>query len=123
MKLIFERTRGYSAAHNPHKRNISNHLDHLNKGLDVYLKSYGNILRMGGLNSKVTENCLNIARLKNCFCNINSLKTLIREGSNMLQNPSNPSCIDLFPTNRPHFFQQTCTLEAVFLTSTKRLLL
>ena len=57
-------------SYNPHKNNISNHLHHLNKGLDVYLKSYDNILIMGDLNSEVSENCLN------GFCNVNSLKTL-----------------------------------------------
>ena len=56
-------------SYNPHKNNISNHLHHLNKGLDVYLKSYDNILIMGDLNSEVSENCLN------GFCNVNSLKT------------------------------------------------
>ena len=57
-------------SYNPHKSNISNHLHHLNKGLDLYLKSYDNILIMGDLNSEVSENCLN------GFCNVNSLKTL-----------------------------------------------
>ena len=56
-------------SYNPHKNNISNHLHHLNKGLDVYLKSYDNILIMGDLNSEVSENCLN------GFCNVISLKT------------------------------------------------
>ena len=58
-------------SYNLHKSSISNHLHHLNNGLDVYLKSYDNILIMGDINS-ICENCLN------GFCNINSLKTLIR---------------------------------------------
>ena len=37
-------------SYNPHKNNISNHIHHLNKGLDVYLKSYDNILIMRDLN-------------------------------------------------------------------------
>ena len=35
-----------SCSYNPHKSNISSHLRHLNKGLDVYLKSCDNILIM-----------------------------------------------------------------------------
>ena len=91
-------------SYNPHKNNISNHLHHLNKGLDVYLKSFDNILIMGDLNSEVSENCLN------GFCNVNSLKTLNR-GPTCFKNLSNPSCIDLFLTNRQQCFQQTCVIE------------
>lgn len=29
----------------------------------------------------------------------------------MLQNPSNPTCIDLFLTNAPRSFQSACVLE------------
>ena len=86
-----------SCSYNPHKGNISNHLHHLNKGLDVYLKSYDNILTMGNLNSEVSENCLN------GFCNVNSLKTLNR-GPTCFKNPSNPTCIDLLLTNRQQCF-------------------
>ena len=93
-----------SCSYNPHKSNISNHLHHLNKGLDVYLKSYDNILIMGDFNSEFSENCLN------SFCNVNSLKTLYR-GPTCFKNPSNPSCIDLFLTNRQQGFQQTHAIE------------
>ena len=71
-------------SYNPHKSNISNHLHHLNKGLDVYLKSYDNILIMGDLNSEVSENCLN------GFCNVSSLNAL-RSGPTCFKNPNNPS--------------------------------
>ena len=89
-----------SCSYNPHKSNISKHLHNLNKSLDVYLKSYDNILIMGDNNSEFSENCLN------GFCNVNSLKTLNR-GPTCFKNPSNPSCIDLFFTNRQQGFQQT----------------
>ena len=46
----------------------------------------------------------------NGFCNVNSLKTLNR-GPTCFKNPSNPSCIDLFLTNRPQCFQQAYTIE------------
>ena len=57
VKLTFRKRSGYSAALcNPNKINIFNDLHHLNKGLYVYMKSYGNILIMGELNSEVREN-------------------------------------------------------------------
>ena len=36
-----------SCSYKAHENNISNNLNHPNKGLDVYLKSYDNILIMG----------------------------------------------------------------------------
>ena len=38
--------------------NISNHLQHLNKGLEVYLKHYDNLLILGALNSELKGGCL-----------------------------------------------------------------
>ena len=89
-------------SYNPHRSNISNHLHDLNKSLDVYLKSCDNILIMG--NSEVSENSLN------GFCNVDSLKTLYR-GPTCFKNPNNPSCIDLFLTNRQQCFQQTYAVK------------
>ena len=105
-----------SCSYNPHKSNISNHLHHLNKGLDVYLKSYDNILIMGDFNSEFSENCLN------SFCNVNSLKTLSR-GPNCFKKPSNPSCIETcFLQIDNKVFNKHTLLKQVFLTSTKWLL-
>ena len=59
---------------------------------------------MEDLNSEVSENCLN------GFCNVNSLKTLNR-GLICFKNSNNPSCIDLFLTNRQQCFQQACAIE------------
>ena len=39
---------------NPHKSNISNHLHHLGKCLDIYIGNYNKILLLGDFNS-----CLN----------------------------------------------------------------
>ena len=68
-------------SYNPHKSNISNHRHHLNKGLDVYLNGYDNILIMGDLTSEVTDNFLN------GFCNVSSLETLNR-GPTCFKNPN-----------------------------------
>ena len=59
---------------------------------------------MGDLNSEVSENCLNGS------CNVNSLKTL-NSGATCLKNRNNPSCIDLFLSNRQQCFQQTHAIE------------
>ena len=59
---------------------------------------------MGDLNSEVSENSLND------FSNVNSLITLNRDPT-CFKNPSNPSCIDLFLTNRQQCFQQACAIE------------
>ena len=59
---------------------------------------------MGDFNSEFSENCLN------SFCNVNSLKTPNR-GPTCFKTPSNPSCIDLFLTNRQQGFQQTDAIE------------
>ena len=47
-----------SSSYNSHKRNTCNHLLRLNKGIDVSLKNYDNILVMGDLNSAVNENLM-----------------------------------------------------------------
>ena len=88
----------------PINNSISSHLYNLNKGLAVYLKSYGNILIMGDLNSEATENCLND------FCKIYSLKTLLRDPK-CFKIPNNLLWIVLFLTNQPKGFQLKCNHE------------
>ena len=79
-------------------------MHHLNKGLDVYLKNYDNLLILGDLNSELEETCLND------FCNVNNLKSLNKKPT-CFKNPENPSCIDLFLTNRQKSFQNTSTIS------------
>ena len=74
------------------------------KGLDNYIGNYDNILLLGGFNSEFSEPCLND------FCDIYNLKNLVKEPT-CYKNPDNPSCIDLFLTNRPRTFQCTTTIE------------
>ena len=61
------------ASCNPHKSNISNHLHHLNKGLDNYIGNYNKIAFLGDFNSEFSEPCLND------FCDIYNLKNLVEE--------------------------------------------
>ena len=65
---------------------------------------YDNILFLGDFNSQPSENCVNN------FCNIYNLSNLVKEPT-CFKNPDNPSCIDLFLTNRPKCFQSTMTIE------------
>ena len=57
-------------------------MHHLNKGLDVYLKNYNNLLILGDLNSELEETCLND------FCNANNLKSLNKKPT-CFKNPEN----------------------------------
>ena len=76
-------------------------MHHLSKGLDIYMTKYDNILFLGGFNSERSENY---------FFNVYNLRNIINEPT-CFMNPNNPSCIDLFLTNRPRCFQNTVALE------------
>ena len=73
-------------------------------GLDNYIGNYNNILLLGDFNLEFSEPCLND------FCDIYNLKNLVKEPT-CYKNPDNPSCIDLFLTNKPRTFQCTITTE------------
>ena len=77
----------------------------MNKGLDIYLKHYDNLLILGDLNSELKDSCLN------AFSDVNNLKILSEEPT-CFKNPTNPSCINLFVTNRSRYFQNTSRIEA-----------
>ena len=87
--------------YNLHKNNVSNHIFHLSKGLDNYYNicHYDNILFLGDFNSQLLENCVDD------FCNVYDLSNLVKKPT-CLKNPDNPSCIDLFLTNRLKCFQK-----------------
>ena len=89
---------------NPNKNNISKHLHCLSKGLDTYISQYDNIMLLGDLNVESSD------PVCNGFCNGYNLFYLVKEPT-CFKNPYNPSCIDLFLTNRPRSFQNTLTIE------------
>ena len=91
-------------SYNPHKNNVSNHLHHLNKGLNVYLKYHYNLLILGNINSDLKDGCLN------AFSNINNLKSLNIQ-PNCFKNPNNQSCINFALTNCSRYFKNTSTIE------------
>ena len=82
----------------------SNHLHHLNKGLDVYIKHYDNLLILGGLNSELSDSCLHD------FSNVNNLRSLNKEPT-CFKNPNNSLCMDLFLTDRSRYIKNTSTIE------------
>ena len=90
-------------SYNPHKSNITNRLSNLSKGLYNSISHYDNIF-LRDFNSQPSENCVND------FCDVYNLPNLVKEPT-CIENPDNPSCIDLFLTNRLKCFQSTMTME------------
>ena len=91
-------------SYNPYKSNISTHMHHLSKGLDIYMNKYDNILFLGDFNSETSENYLND------FCHVYNLRNIVKKPT-CFKNPNNPACIDLSLTNRPRCFQNTVAVE------------
>ena len=90
--------------YNPNRNLISYHLKELGKALDIYTKSYDNILMMGDFNVDFKDN--NII----AFCNEFNLKNLNEEPT-CFKSINNPSTIDLFLTNTRKCFQKIETIE------------
>ena len=76
----------------------------MNKGLDVYLKHYDNLLILEDPNSELKGSCLND------FSDVNDLKRIKKEPK-CFKDQNNPSCIDLFLINRSRYFPSTSTIE------------
>ena len=86
-------------SYNPHKNNISNHLENLSKVLNRNLSQYERFLCIGDFNSEITEFAMKM------FCDIYHLKNLVNVPT-CYKNPLKPSCIDLFLTNCSRSFQR-----------------
>ena len=91
-------------SYNPHKNNISNHLENLSKVLNRNLSQYERFLCIGDFNSEITEFAIKD------FCDIYHLKNLVNVPI-CYKNPLKPSCIDLFLTNCSCSFQDTQVIE------------
>ena len=59
-----------SCCYNPHRDNISNHLQTRSKSLDLYLSQYDNIIIVGDFNTEIGETSMN------AFCERYSLRNL-----------------------------------------------
>ena len=91
-------------SYNPHKNNISNHLESVSKILNRNLSQYERFLCIGDFNSEITEFAMKT------FCDIYHLKNLVNVPT-CYKNPLKPSCIDLFLTNCSRSFQDTQEIE------------
>ena len=90
-------------SYNPHKDNISNHLQLIRKKLDLYSSNYESIILVGDFNSEINDKCMND------FCESYNLSSLIRESkiSKILL-----AYVDLVLTNSPNSFQNSSVGEA-----------
>ena len=105
VQLNLKRTKWLiSYSNNPNKSNIYSHLESLSRNLDLFSSKYENYLVVGNFNVSVEE-----ANIKN-FCERFSLKNLIKDLT-CFKNPGNPSCIDLFFTNKAIRFQRSYVIE------------
>ena len=93
-----------NCTYNPHKSNIGKHLDVISRSLDTFSTKYENIILLGDFNACVGDEALQ------SFCKSYSLHSLIKQPT-CFKNPDNPSCIDLFLTNKPRSFQTKCIIE------------
>ena len=93
-----------NCSYNPHKNQISNHLEYLNRLIDEYNTYYENFIFIGDFNTSVEE-----SQMEN-FCNLNCLESLIQKPT-CYKNPFQPTCIDLILTNRPSYFQHSEVFE------------
>ena len=91
-------------SYNPHKNTIGNHLRALCEKLDIYSSSYSNFIIPGDFNIEVKEQQIK------AFCDNYGLKNLVRQPT-CCKSPSNPTCIELIPTNASQRFQSPCVLE------------
>ena len=76
----------------------------IKNAIDLYSKSYENIILLGEFNFEISDSHMN------SFCPIYLLKDLFKEPT-CYKNPEKPTCIDLILTNSPRYFQAMLTLE------------
>ena len=80
------------------------YFDFLQRAIDIYSNFYTNFLLIGDFNCEDTEPVLSE------FLDQYDQKNIVKEPT-CFKNPDNPSCIDLFITNRASSFQHTTTLS------------
>ena len=90
-------------SYNPHKNQISNHLECLNRLIDEYNTYYENFLYW-----RFQYKCRR--KSNGNFLHLNCLESLIQKPT-CYKNPSQPTCIDLILTNRPSYFQHSEVFE------------
>ena len=93
-----------SCSYNPNKSMISQHMEALDKNMDLYSSNYENFIFLVNFNAGMEHSALKD------FCNLYSLTSLISKPI-CWKNPSKLTCIDLFLTNRSKFFENTNVTE------------
>ena len=76
----------------------------LDRVLDSYLTTYDKYILVGDFNREINDTHMNNFMVNFGLNNIVKDKTCFK-------NPNNPSCIDLFLTNKPRSFQHTTTFD------------
>ena len=92
-----------NCSYKPHKSNIGKHIDIVSRSYDALSTKYENIVLLGDFNACVDDEALQT------FCKFYSLHSLIKQPT-CFKNLENPSCIDLFLTNKPRSFQTKCVI-------------
>ena len=93
-----------SCSHNPLKTFLSNHIAALSKSLDLLTTKYERLLFLGDFNAGMEDSSIKI------FCSNYNLTSMINKPT-CYKNPGKPSCIDLFLTNCPRSFHNSCVIE------------
>ena len=87
--------------YNPNKSLIENHLRQLQKQLEAFSERCEHFLIMGDFSADVSDPSMT------SFCTLFKRKSIVKEPT-CYKIPENPSCIDLFSTNCPRSFYNTC---------------
>ena len=81
-------------SYNPNKLFITKHLAGIGRNQDLFSSNYDNFILLGDFNSGPCEQ-----PMRN-FCHVYNCQNIIKDKT-CFKNPHNPSCVDLFITNRP----------------------
>ena len=82
-------------SYNPHKNQIANHLECLNRIIDELGQKYENYIFVGDFNVCVDDKSME------AFCSLNEL-SILNDKPTCYKNFYNSTCIDLILTNRPN---------------------
>ena len=93
-----------NCSYNPHKNNISSHLEVISGTMDIHSFNYDNFIFFRDFNVYISDKAILD------FCKSYNLKSLIKQPT-CFKNPENPSCIDLFLKNRPRRFFNSYVIE------------
>ena len=91
-------------SYNPNKTFITKHFAEIGRNRELFSSKYDNSILLGDFNSKPCEQPMRD------FCHIYNCQKIIK-GKTCFKNPHNPSCVDLFLTNRPESFQNSTVIE------------